>query len=99
MGVKEDPATAFHMYQRSAQHGHSLAFNNVSFCYEYGIGVAENLEGVFECYAISAEGVSPITVFNVGQFYEEGKGGVNEDLKKTKECFMKSAELGIKDAQ
>ena len=42
---------------------------------------------------------SPIAGFNVGQFYEEGKGGVEKDLKKAKECFVKSVSLGIKDAQ
>ena len=99
MGVKEDYNAAFMMYERSARHGHSLAYNNLGFCYEYGIGADIDLKRALDCYFISAEGGSPIAVYNVGQFYEEGKGPVQKDLKKAKEFFEKSAQLGVKDAK
>lgn len=56
--------------EKAAQRGHATAQCNLAYCYEQGIGVAEDKTKAVEWYARAAEQEHPRAMCNLGLCYE-----------------------------
>ena len=72
--------------------------DNLGTCYDFGVGVDEDLTKAFELYEKSALLGFSFGMWSVGNCYKNGSG-VAKDISKAKEWYAKSAAQGEKDAQ
>lgn len=59
------------LYLQAAQQGHPEAQNAIGACYQFGIGVEENIERAIEWYKVSADQNCVIAQYNLGICYYE----------------------------
>src|SRR3954451_17890690 len=84
---------AFELYQKAANSGHAIGFNNLGYCYRYGIGIHIDYHKAFELYQKSANLGNPSGMNNLGLCYESGIG-TRMDENIAFELYQKSANLG-----
>ncbi len=97
-GFRQNLNAAFHYYQTSAEAGHPKAMAQVALWYELGKGVPENPVQAEEWYWRSWQGNDPDSLYNRGQCYLRGVGGLPQDIPRATDCFTRSANLGCPEA-
>src|SRR5689334_7955004 len=73
--------------------GNATAQYNLGFYYEYGKGVAKDLEKAVEFYTLAANQANAAAQYRLGICYQNGKGVV-QDLKKAVEFYTLAANKG-----
>lgn len=69
-------------YKRAYDLGDRRSAYNLATCYGRGYGTPQNLDKAFEYYNIAAEAGEPGAMFELGNFYFEGRGNVTRDYAK-----------------
>ena len=92
-GLKKNPERAAKLYAAAAKQGHIEAQNWLGYCYQHGLGVAQNDTTAVEWYQKAADGKLAIAENNLGLMYLSGKG-VAQDYGKAFDLFERSANQG-----
>lgn len=96
LGVKEDPATAFNLYQKAAQQGNAMAMCNLGRLYATGRGVEKNFDKAREWYqkAVELKPDDPNALYSLGWAYMQ-----QEDYAKARHFYQQAAKQGSLEAQ
>lgn len=73
-------------------------YRDLAYCYDEGLGVEQNYTEAFELYLKSAEMGDAIACYNVGDYYAEGRPGVEISLIEAHRWFVKAHYVGDEDA-
>jgi TPR repeat protein len=92
-GLKKSPERAAKLYEAAAKQNHAEAQNWLGYCYQHGLGVAQDDAKAVEWYRKSADAKLPMAENNLGLMYLSGKG-VEQDYRKAFELFERSANQG-----
>lgn len=92
-GTEVNLELAFSEYQKSAQGGNLLAYNNLAVCYIEGEGTQKNIAKGIEYHQVAAAGGIAHSIKNLGAVYENGLGG-QIDHKKALDFYLKALEIG-----
>ena len=93
-GLKKSPERAAKLYEAAAKQGHVEAQNWLGYCYQHGLGVAQDDTKAVEWYRKAADAKLAMAQNNLGLMYLSGKGGLEEDYAKAFELFQSSANQG-----
>lgn len=92
-GLKKNADRAFKLYLAAAQQGHAEAQNWVGYCYQHGLGVAQDDKKAVEWYQKAADAKLAMAENNLGLMYLSGKG-VEQSYSKAFELFERSSNQG-----
>jgi TPR repeat protein len=92
-GVKKNPQRAAKLYEAAAKQNHVEAQNWLGYCYQHGLGVAQDDAKAVEWYRKAADAKLAIAENNLGLMYLSGNG-VEQDYRKAFELFERSANQG-----
>jgi TPR repeat protein len=92
-GLKKNPDRAAKLYEAAAKQGHVEAQNWLGYCYQHGLGVAQDDAKAVEWYRKAADAKLPMAENNLGLMYLSGNG-VEQDYRKAFELFERSANQG-----
>lgn len=98
-GVARDLDKALEYYRQAAAQGQGGAMHNLGVMYGRGLGVARDETQALTWYRRAAETGDVESMFVVGSFVEDGRGGVEADPTEAVKWFRKSAEKGYFRAQ
>lgn len=98
-GVARDLDKALAYYRQAAEQGQGGAMHNLGVMYGRGLGVARDEKQALGWYRRAAETGDVESMFVVGSFIEDGRGGVQADPTEAAKWFRKSAEKGYFRAQ
>ena len=93
LGVKQDWARSFELYQKAAILGNPYAEANLANALFFGIGTERDLKEAMRWALIGAEGDVPMALNQVGWQYRMGMG-VAADAAEARRRYQRSAELG-----
>ena len=93
-GIEKSEKDRFQWYDKAAVLGHTVAQNNVAYCYKNGIGIEKNEVLAFQWYQKAAEKGFHISQTQMGHFYRLGLGGVSKNMEIAKNWYEKAAEQG-----
>jgi len=102
-GVERDFPQALDYFTRAAQANDAVAQLILAGFYDTGVkldpeqeafDLAPNSEAALELYRLAARNNSPIALFNIGIFYENGRA-VDRDLQKALACYIDAANAGL----
>jgi len=79
---------AFSLYVLASKKGLPEAIYNLSYCYEYGIGIDEEPDKAVQFLAQAATAGSSRALYSLGEHYEEGLLGLKRDLRKAFEYYV-----------
>ncbi len=104
VGVEQDYAKACEFYTIAAELGDISSNYYVGQYYENGMGVDEDLEQAAYYYGVCADSAKTVpgvadARYKMGEFCENGLGGLDEDLDAAIEWYQMAAEDGSEDAQ
>lgn len=89
-----DEYEAFELYLKSAEQGYTHAIHEVGECYEYGIGVEEDIYEAVEWYEKGAELDNGKSLCSLGQLYLDGNG-VEKDEYMAFSCFERAYDSNV----
>ena len=92
------PTATLKAWHKKAEGGHSEAQCLLGYCYEFGIGVAQEKKFAVVLYAKAAVQGHASAQYSLGLCYTDGNG-VAKDDRLAVECFAKAAAQGHSDAQ
>ena len=98
-GCEKDLAKAAQLFEVAAEQGAAQAQFNLAWSYHYGLGVYRNLELALKWYSAAAEQGNPGAIRGVGEMYELGAGGLQQDLVEAAQLYERAAEMGDLVAQ
>jgi TPR repeat protein len=75
-----------------------LAMCNVGYMLQHGIGTGKKESEAVKWYSRGSDAGSELCTFNLAAMYEGGIG-VDKDIPRAKELYLKAAEMGMKDAK
>jgi len=85
-------------YQKAAQQDYAAAQNSLGYAYEWGQGIAMNMQDALRWYRQAAEQGHAQAQNNLGTMYDYGKG-VDNNEKQATYWYQKAAEQGNSNAQ
>ncbi|KAF9925567.1 hypothetical protein FBU30_004680 [Linnemannia zychae] len=97
-GVEKDYNKAMDWYLKAAEHGDSIAQNNIGHLYDNGHGVQQDYSLAMTWYKKAAEQGDAIAQFNIGKLYAKGHG-VQQDYSLAMTWYKKAADQGHANAQ
>lgn len=94
-GARFDPALALHHYQQAADAGHAQAQLELAFLHFNGRGlnIPKDLAAAFVWFEKAAQQGSVAAQCMLGDFYQQGLGGVAQDHAKALHWFRSTAAL------
>lgn len=87
---KKDMQGALSYYIKAAHKGDIQATFNAGCCYDQGCGVEQDVDMAFRFYEIAAIGGEPGAQWQVGYYYFDGWGSVEQDYAKAVPWFHKA---------
>jgi len=93
----QNNSEAVKMYAKAMTKGIPLAYNDMGYCYNYGLGVETDTNKGLEHYQKAAELGCGLAWYNIGNCYEYGKG-VPIDPKKSVIWYVNAANYGVTSA-
>ena len=97
LGVQQDDAKAFELYEQAANRGSADAQVNVAFQLLTGKGVEQDREQAASWFAKASDRGNALAQYNLGLMYEKGIG-VEQDRDFATELYRISADQGQKRA-
>lgn len=88
--VKKDMKGALDYYIQAAQRGDIQATFNAGCCYDSGSGVEQDVDMAFRFYEVAAIGGEPGAQWQVGYYYFDGWGSVEQDYAKAVHWFKEA---------
>jgi len=85
------------MYKLAMEKGIPLAFNDMGYCYNYGLGVENNYDKGLEHYHRAGQLGCGLAMYNIGNCYEYAKG-VTQNLKEAVKWYLMAAKGGVTSA-
>lgn len=104
-GVKQNAQTAVMWFKDAISQPHDdigRAYNNLAYCYEYGIGIDQDPTKAFENYFLAATNSDNNAYCNLAECYELGKGtpqNFDEALKWYSKCIENGTPEGRRKSQ
>ena len=98
-GCEIDLARSAQLFEVAANQGAAQAQFNLAWSYHHGLGVDRNWELALKWYSAAAEQVNPGGIRGVGEMYELGVAGLNQDFVQAAKLYERAAELGDLVAQ
>ncbi|MDE7376880.1 MAG: sel1 repeat family protein [Muribaculaceae bacterium] len=95
----EDYPNAMKYWELAVENGLPEPMNNIALCYQEGRGVDCDEEMALVWYQRAAEAGDKTATYNIGTFYELGKGGLQPDIEKAIEWYTKAWSLGSDSAK
>ena len=93
-GLEKSEVERFQWYYKAAVLGHTVAQNNIAYCYKNGIGTEKNEVLAFQWYQKAAKKGFHISQLQMGHFYRLGLGGVEKNMEIAKSWYEKAAAQG-----
>jgi hypothetical protein len=97
MGVPQDPARAFALFQRSCDRGWARGCGALGECYRQGEGTTPDPAKALENYEKGCRGGHARSCFNAALMYRRGLGGPPDEAL-AEERRRQACELGLEDA-
>lgn len=97
--ITQNPAKAFHCFQKSAEEGIMLAKYHLAECYKNGMGTEKNIQESIRLFEESAKYIID-SARELSFIYYGGLDGVSKDLKKAKkyiDCVVSSGVATVPD--
>lgn len=98
-GVARDLDKALAYYRQAAEQGQSGALHNLGVMYGRGLGVTQDDKQALSYFRRAAQAGNVESMFVIGSYLEDGRGGVEVDYAEAAKWFRKSAEQGYFRAQ
>ncbi len=100
-GVKQDYETAFGLFKSCSERDEISAYclGNLGWLYHDGLGTAQDYEKAFSSWLVAAKLGNAAAQFQIGYFYDIGKGHIEKDRLKAYEWYKKAAKQGYAEAQ
>jgi uncharacterized protein len=95
--ARNDPKTAFRIYEKLASRGDSFGQHCLGWCYEQGIGVNVDYGEAFRLWSLAAAQGVPESAFGLGTCLETGRG-VEQDLFSAYCWYRVAQDLGYPEA-
>lgn len=92
-GVSKDGESALKLYKLAAEQNYAHAWFALGLVYDEGVIVPHNPKEAIKWYEKAAEAKNPKALYNLAVIYDIGDG-VDADLKKAKELYLASSNLG-----
>ena len=80
-GVPEDPTRAFALFSDLAGRGELRGRHNLGLCYEYGVGVAGDINQAAREYRLAAEQGSLLSLYALGVLYADDRILPRDDVE------------------
>jgi tetratricopeptide (TPR) repeat protein len=91
--ARKDYAEARRLYDKAADGGYAMAFNNIGASYEGGMGVPVNYVEAAKWYGKAAEAGEPTAMVDLGWLYETGHG-VKKDYAEAIRLYEAAVKAG-----
>ena len=98
-GCEKNLVKAKQLFEIAAEQGAAQAQFNLAWSYHYGLGVDRDLGLALKWYSAAAEQANPGAIRGVGEMYEIGAGGLQQDLIKAAQLYERAATMGDLVAQ
>lgn len=97
-GIQPDKAAAAQWYELLVDEGNLEALNNLAMMYKNGDGVPQDDEKAYYYMFTAATYGDPLAHFNLGKWFEQGRGQTKVDLNEAESWYRRAAEKGHLDA-
>jgi len=90
-GLTPDRGKAFELFLLSAKQGYAFAQRDVAWLYNYGHGVARDLDQAYYWYCKAAAAGHADAQFTLGLWYEVGVGPVKQSIQEANRWYRRAA--------
>lgn len=94
IGITIDTVKGFNYFNKAGELGHAAALTNIGTCYQFGNGVEINESKAVKYFELSELKCDPYGTYNLAVCYEEGISGIDINMNKAINLYIKAAKLG-----
>lgn len=99
LGVAQDKAQAFVLYQQAARAGITAAYHHLALFYVKGVATQANIHSAVYWWKKAAQNGDTDAQYNLGVIYTAGHGAIEPDLQKALKWWRMAAKNGDAVAQ
>lgn len=90
---------AFEYYRAACKLGNVVAMGNLGYCYQAGRGVRADNRLAAYCFERASELEDPGSMLKLGDFYYNGKGGLEKDPSRAFGYYLHAYEIAANSAE